>query len=168
MPITTGQQSKLEQLDAFVVDSVKDVCSTMLNWSPTLSPGPLEASPRAFELNEVNGAIGFGGQLTGTIFFSCTENLIREMARVILGHDYAPGARELSDVAGEITNMLAGGCKSRLCDHDCPVVMSIPNVIRGKFIKAASRDVKFMLQHQFSLPMNGESFKVITIGKFGE
>jgi CheY-specific phosphatase CheX len=168
MPITTAQQSKLEQLDAFVVESVRDVCSTMLNWTPTLVPGTHDANPRAFELNEINGAIGFGGQLMGTIFFSCSENLVREMARVILGHDYPPGARELSDVAGEITNILAGGCKSRLCDHECPVVMSIPNVIRGTFIKAASRDVKFMLQHQFSLPMNGESFKVITIGKFEE
>lgn len=168
MPITTAQQSKLEQLDGFVVESVKDVCSTMLNWSPVLEPGRSDTSPGGFELNEINGAIGFGGQLMGTIFFSCSENLVREMARVILGHDYPPGAKELSDVVGEITNMLAGGCKSRLCDHDCPVVMSIPNVIRGSLIKAASKDVRFMLQHQFNLPMNGESFKVITIGKFGE
>lgn len=44
--------------------------------------------------------------------------------------------------------------------------MSIPNVIRGKLIRAASKDVKFMLQHEFVLPIVGESFKVITLGKF--
>lgn len=168
MPITTAQQSRLEQLDAFVVESVKDVCATMLSWSPELVPSAQDPNPRLFELAEINGAIGFGGQLTGTIFLSSSETLVREMAKTILGHEYPPGAREISDVAGELTNMLAGGCKSRLCDHGCPVVMSIPNVIRGKFIKAASKDVKFMLQHQFTLPMIGESFKVITLGKFGE
>ncbi len=166
MPTTSTQQSRLEQLDTFVVEAVKDVCTTMLNWSPTFDPGVHEANPRAFELGEVNGAIGFGGQLTGTIFLSCSEKLVREMAKTILGQEFPPGAREISDVAAELTNMLAGGCKSRLCDHDCSVVMSIPNVIRGKFIKAASKDVRFMLQHQFSLPMIGESFTVSTLGKF--
>jgi hypothetical protein len=62
--------------------------------------------------------------------------------------------------------MLAGGCKSRLCDHDCSVVMSIPNIIRGKLIRAASKDVRFMLQRQFVEPIAGENFKVIALGKF--
>ena len=164
--VTIAQQSKIEQLDTFVIESIRDVCATMLNWSPEIGPRTPDATPHPFELKEVNGCIGFGGRMTGSIFFSCSEKLIREMARTILGHEYPPGARELSDVVGELTNMLAGGCKSRLCDHDCPVVMSIPNVIRGKLIRAASKDVKFMLQHEFVLPIVGESFKVITLGKF--
>ena len=164
--VTIAQQSRIEQLDTFVIESVKDVYATMLNWSPEPEPRTPDAEPRPFELKEVNGCIGFGGAMTGSIFLSCSERLTIEMARTILDHEYPPGSRELSDVIGELTNMLAGGCKSRLCDHDCPVVMSIPNVIRGKLIRAASKDVKFMVQHNFSLPMIGESFKVITLGKF--
>lgn len=163
---TLAQQTRLEQLDTFVLEAVKDVCATMLSWTVSPVASNRETSPHPFELNEINGAIGFGGALTGSIFLSCPEKLAIEMARAILGHEFSAGARELSEVVAELTNMLAGGCKSRLCDHECPVVMSIPNVIRGKFIRANSKDVRFMLQHQFTVPIIGESFKVITLGKF--
>ena len=78
-----------------------------------------------------------------------------------------PGARELSDGVGEPANMLARSCRPRLSGQGCPVVMSMPNVIRGKWIKAVSKHVNFMLQHDFALPIVGEGFKVITLGKFG-
>lgn len=139
---------------------------TMLNWSCEADQLSSDFHPRPFELNEVNGCVGFGGALTGSIFLSCPEPIILTMARTILGQEYPPGARELSEVVAELTNMLAGGCKSRLCDHDCPVVMSIPNVIRGKLIRAGSKDVRFLLQHQFTVPAIGQGFKVITLGKF--
>lgn len=163
MPVS---QSRLEQLDSFVIEAVKDVCSTMLNWQVDQGTAEGDGHPGPFELHQFNGCIGFGGGLTGSLFLSCSENLAGQMARTILGADLPAGAREISDVVGELTNMLAGGCKSRLCDHDCPVVMSIPNIIRGKLIRAASKDVKFMLQRQFAVPIHGESFKVIALGKF--
>jgi chemotaxis protein CheX len=159
-------QSRLDQLDSFIVESVMDVCSTMLNWPVTESAREGDGQPGPFELHQINGCIGFGGKMTGSLFLSCSENLAVQMARAILGTDLAAGAREVSDVVGELTNMLAGGCKSRLCDHDCSVVMSIPNIIRGKLIRAASKDVRFMLQRQFVEPIAGENFKVIALGKF--
>lgn len=159
-------QSRLEQLDAFIVEAANDVCSTMLNWPAGDTVREGDGQPGPFELHQINGCIGFGGKMTGSLFLSCSENLAVHMARAILGAELSAGTREVSDVVGELTNMLAGGCKSRLCDHDCGVVMSIPNVIRGKLIRAASKDVKFMLQRQFAVPIQGESFKVIALGKF--
>jgi chemotaxis protein CheX len=163
---TAVWQSRLEQLDSFVIESVKDVFSTMLNWPVDQGSREGDGQPAPFELHQVNGCIGFGGQMTGSLFLSCSENLAAHMARIILGADHPVGAREVSDVVGELTNMLAGGCKSRLCDHHCSVVMSIPNIIRGKLIRAASKDVKFMLQRQFTVPIIGEGLKVIALGKF--
>src|SRR5688572_11057404 len=153
---TAVLESQLQQLDTFLIESVKDVCSTMLNWP--VDSGTLDGNgqPAPFELHQINGCIGFGGKMTGSLFLSCSENLAVQMARTILGGEHSPGSREVSDVVGELTNMLAGGCKSRLCDHDCSVVMSIPNIIRGKLIRAASKDVKFMLQRQFTMPILGE------------
>ena len=97
--VTIAQQSKIEQLDTFVIESIRDVCATMLNWVPETGPRTPDATPHPFERKEVNGCIGFGGRMTGSIFFSCSEKLTREMAHAILGHEYPPGARELSDVA---------------------------------------------------------------------
>lgn len=161
---TLSLQSRIDQLDTFVVESARDVCSTMLNWSVTTSDPVSMTSPVSFELGTINGSIGFGGKLTGSIFLSCDEKTAQMMARAIMGHD--AGATEVSDVIAELTNMLAGGCKSRLCDHDCTVVMSIPNIIRGKAIRAASRDVKFMLKRDFGVSISGETFQVIILGKF--
>ena len=36
-------------------------------------------------------------------------------------------------------------------DPQCPVVMSIPNIVRGQ----ASRDIKFMLKSDFALTITG-------------
>lgn len=163
MPVT---QARLELLDAFVVESAKEVCATMLNWTVDCVEHEATLVPKPFELDHLNGCIGFGGQLTGSIFLSCSDELGAAMAKAILGGDYPQGAREIMDVIGELTNMLAGGCKSRLCDSQCNVVMSIPNLIRGKLIRASSKDVKFMLQREFTAPIDGASFKVIALGKF--
>lgn len=163
---TLSLQSRIDQLDAFVVESARDVCSTMLNWSATATPTEGLHDPASFELGTISGCIGFGGKLTGSIFLSCTEEVAASMARVIMGADAQPSGHDVSDVVAELTNMLAGGCKSRLCDNDCAVVMSIPNIIRGRAIRAASRDVKFMLKRDFTVSITGEKFQVIVLGKF--
>jgi len=163
---TTARQPRLEQLDAFVIESVKEVCSTMLGWRVD-SAGPCgDGHPAPFQLREFNGTIGFGGCCTGSIFLSCSESLVLQMARRVLGSDRSPDPHELCDVVGELSSMIAGGCKSRLSDVDCSVLVSNPNVIRGKLIRASSRDVKFVLQRQFTVPIQGESFNVIMLGKF--
>lgn len=126
--VTIEQQSKIEQLDTFVIESIKDVCATMLNWSPEIGLRTPDATPHPFELKEVNGCIGFGGRMTGSIFFSCSEKLTREMAHAILGQEYPSGSRELSDVVGELTNMLAGaanpGCVITIVPSSCRYPMS--------------------------------------------
>src|SRR5689334_21597821 len=152
---TLSLQSRIDQIDGFLVESVKDVCSTMLGWVATESVTDGGADPVTFQLNSINGCIGFAGQMTGSIFLSCSEALAAAMAHTIMGGD-ALAAHDVSDVVAELTNMLAGGCKSCLCDHGCPVVMSIPNIIRGRAIRATSRDVSFMLKREFSLSISGE------------
>jgi CheY-specific phosphatase CheX len=163
---TLSLQSRIDQLDEFVLEAVKDVCFTMLNWTARESPSEATFQvPASFELGEINGCIGFAGQWTGCLFLSCTSPVAHHMARTILGRE-SPSIQDISDVVAELTNMLAGGCKSRLCDHQCPVVMSIPNIVRGQAIRAASRDIKFMLKRDFALTITEEKLQVIALGKF--
>jgi CheY-specific phosphatase CheX len=166
MATLSSLQSRIDQIDGFLVESVKDVCSTMLSWTATEAPGGL-TDPAAFQLGAVSGCIGFAGGMTGSIFLSCSDALAEAMARTILGGGGVPHPQDVSDVVAELTNMLAGGCKSRLCDQECPVVMSIPNIIRGQAIRAFSRDITFMLKREFSLSISGgEKLQVIILGKF--
>lgn len=154
----------ISDLDAHLVEATRDVFGTMLGWPVETSPtGDSGLEPRPFELLDVNGQIGFGGQLTGSLFLSVSEALAHDIARQILGAH--AGAGDVSDVIGELTNMLAGRCKSRLSEVGCATAMSIPNVIRGLKLWASGKDVKFMLRRSFTIPANGGNFVVILLGK---
>jgi CheY-specific phosphatase CheX len=163
---TPTQQSQVEQLDSFVIESIEDVFSTLLNWSVKPLAAQDSQEPAPFELLEVNGCIGFCGKLTGSVFFSCSNRLAMQMAQVILGPDSPIRTGDLAEVVGKLTNMLAGGCKSRLGDCSCPVALSIPTIICGKRLYAASKDVRFLIQRPFLVPRFAEEIKVITAGKF--
>ena len=154
------------QLDEFVITATRDVFSTMLGWTiETLKESRVDFKPRPFGLQAINGNIGFGGWLTGSLFFSVSEEFAECMCQQILG-DHA-GALVVSDVIGEITNMLGGGCKARLCDAGHYVVMSIPNVIRGQKLLANGMDVQFVIHRPFSVPALNQGFDVILLGKLG-
>lgn len=145
----------------------KEVFGTMLGWE--IQPVDLPEDParsNTLELKGVNGSIGFGGKMTGTLFVSADEKLAKRMAQQVLGDPTLESAHEICDVFGEITNMVAGGCKSRLCDNGIPVVMSIPNVIRGRSLTATGRDVRFLVRVDFSVTASREEFSVVLFGKF--
>ena len=113
--VTIAQQSRIEQLVIFFIESIGDVCAAMLNCSSETEPRSRNTNHAPCKLNKVNGSIGFGGHITESILFSCSKKRIGEMARAVLGQENPPEARELAD-DGERTNMLAGGCKSRLSE----------------------------------------------------
>ncbi|HXG49411.1 MAG TPA: chemotaxis protein CheX [Methylomirabilota bacterium] len=153
-------------MDQCVLAAATDVWATMLGWNLT-APAVAEAKgpPTSFPLLAINGCVGFAGNLTGSVFLSCETHLGERMARIILGDSGGLTAREVSDVVGELTNMLAGGCVSRLRDQGFTLAMSIPNVIRGVSIQATSRDVTFLIRRRFFLAGGTESVQVTVAGK---
>ena len=150
-------------LDNHLVEATRDVFGTMLGWAVETSPDHASTDPRPFELLEVNGQIGFGGQLTGSLFLSVTEVMAQLIGKQILGENAGPG--DVCDAIGELTNMMAGRCKSLLSEAGCATAMSIPNVIRGQKLWASGRDVQFMIIRVFTVPAAGGSFDVILLGK---
>ncbi len=153
-------------IDSFLVAATKDVFSTMLGWevngADTMEG---DGTPRRLVLGDINGSIGFGGKMTGNLFLSCTKPVAGDMAVAILG-DEEHSSKEVSDVVGELTNMLAGGCKTRMNDKGLDVVMSIPNIITGKGIRAGSKDVRFMISRDFAIAGGDRTVQVCVLGKF--
>ena len=153
-----------DKLDQFVTAATEHVFATMVDWKVTTSNAQEgSGEPQPFSLMSINGSIGFGGKMTGSLFLSASDSLAGDIARQILGDTAGP--TEVSDVIGEMTNMLAGSCKSRLCDAGYTVVMSIPNVIRGTRLWASSRDVQFIVRRTFSVPGKADDFQVVLLGK---
>ncbi|MDP6442874.1 MAG: chemotaxis protein CheX [Pirellulaceae bacterium] len=78
---------------------------------------------------EVNGVIGFAGGITGNIVLSMTSSLAWEVVSGLLQAE-SPDTEELVDAVSELTNMIAGGAKSRLRRDDLKI--TLPSVLLGE------------------------------------
>ncbi len=154
----------IDKLNLFVTDAAKSVFATMLDWKVTpLSPEEESKNPHRFPLAAVNGNIGFAGALAGGIYFCVSESLALSICVKMLGE--GSWREEMADVIGELTNMLAGSVKSRLCDAGYQVAMSIPNIMRGTQLYASSRDMQFLVRRSFTLEATGETFEIVVMGR---
>jgi CheY-specific phosphatase CheX len=165
----TASPTAIDFVDACLSAAAADVWTTMLGWTSSTIPVPeLRSKPGSFSLMAVNGCVGFAGNITGSVFLSCSEELARQMAAVILGADHVATLRDVCDVIAELTNMLAGGCVSRLRENGFTLATSIPNIIRGQSLQATSKDVTFLIQRRFTLAGQGEAgdVQLTALGKF--
>jgi chemotaxis protein CheX len=81
----------------------------------------------------VTGTVGMAGEtINGHVYIHLPAPLTTQAAAAMLG--LAPeelGEAEVNDVIGEVTNMVAGGLKSWLCDAGAPCALTTPAIIRG-------------------------------------
>jgi chemotaxis protein CheX len=119
----------------FMKPAISTVFHTMLNTQLIDNcDKPQEGQPVIKEERQIAGSIGFTGAFTGAISLILGESLAIMLTKRLLGMDsHEPVSAEyLKDAIGELTNMLAGQLKTKLCDHGMPTTMSVPMVIFGK------------------------------------
>jgi chemotaxis protein CheX len=83
----------------------------------------------------VVGTVGFVGDINGLIYLyfdpvlatSCTGHMLGMTAPEVAeaGHEV------VNDAIGELTNMVVGGFKNRLCDVGLPCKLTVPSILRG-------------------------------------
>jgi CheY-specific phosphatase CheX len=162
----TATESSTDLIDGSIDEVAPEVFATMLDWErPAAISKKVSLVPESFMIGEVNESIGFGGRVTGTVFLSLSSEQASAMAESLIGQPLAADAEEVVDVVAELTNMIAGGIKTRLNDAGFETVMTIPSVIRGPSIRVAGKDVQFRLEKEFESTGSGGSFRVIMIGK---
>ena len=114
----------------FMTKHLVDVFETMLS----LPAEALPAAPPPEFAARVTGSVGFGGDtVTGAVYFHLSEKFAVQCTGSMLGLalEEITGENEVNDVVGELTNMLAGGLKSALCDTGHVCAVSTPAIIRG-------------------------------------
>jgi CheY-specific phosphatase CheX len=82
----------------------------------------------------VSGSVGFAGdRVTGALYLHLSAAFAKRAAAAMLGLEAGEDIEDVAvnDVVGEVTNMLAGGLKSWLCDAGALCAMSTPGIIRG-------------------------------------
>lgn len=82
---------------------------------------------------DVSGLIGMmGPQVRGSMSITFDEALALQIMQNMLGEQHNGLNEEVSDMVGEITNMVSGGAKRILADSGFEFEMATPVVVSGK------------------------------------
>jgi CheY-specific phosphatase CheX len=124
-------------LQGVVTGVTCNVFETMLSMDVAVSP---EAEAPQFGGCRIVGAVSFAGKVMGTISIHVGLDFGRAIAAAMLGMeaDEIEDDSEVHDVIGELSNMIAGEIKSRLCDAGLTCELSIPITTSGSNFKIAS------------------------------
>ena len=134
-----------------VSTSLINVFDTMLSMDVEVSAS--DDTP-SFNGNEVLGSVSFAGDVKGMVRIHLSGAFARLMTAALL--DTEPeeidGEEDINDVVAEISNMIGGNLKSKLCDAGFPCELSVPSVTHGTHFQVESRDwnhqEELMLRHQ--------------------
>jgi chemotaxis protein CheX len=107
------------------------------------------ATPRTTEFSGMSGSVGLSGKVNGVVYTTFSEQTARHIAEKILGVEV--GEAEVIDAVGELTNVVAGNLKSRLCDLGFNCTLSIPSVVRGESIRVSAKNAALGVSNEYTL-----------------
>ncbi len=115
----------IDDLDDLVKSAVSEVFDTMLSLE-------IRQEPPGSEIRNA-GAVGFSGKVCGVVYIYSSALLARRITCGMLGLEEGEidGDEMVNDTVGEMTNMVVGQLKSRLCDRGAPCVLTVPSIVRG-------------------------------------
>jgi len=112
------------------LESLLNVLSTMANMQ--LTPGKPKIKTDNLAKGDVSGLIGMvGPQTKGSLSITFEQGLILEIMQNMLGENPGEINDEITDLVGEITNMVTGGAKNILGDKGYEFEMATPVVVSG-------------------------------------
>jgi chemotaxis protein CheX len=125
-------------LRSAIDQTVKEVFDTML----TLEIELLEQKETDLQGHRLVGSVSFAGQAMGSVRLYFGNDMARLVTADMLGmeDDEIESEDEVKDVIGELSNMVGGDLKSKLCDAGLPCELSIPSVTSGKDFTIESVD----------------------------
>ncbi|HNX90399.1 MAG TPA: chemotaxis protein CheX [Candidatus Omnitrophota bacterium] len=118
-----------DKLSQCLINSTSEVFSTALSMSPIIMAR--SGDVKSEDKKEIIAAIGLAGSLEGSLVVCTTNSSAASVVSKMLGCDVAAGSQDSFDGLGEVTNMLAGGFKTRISTEGHSFEISIPTVISG-------------------------------------
>lgn len=136
-----------------LLSAVQNVCRTMMRSEATVSPtDPVQSGAPG-----LISSVGFGGTVNGVVYLCLEDDFAVYATGRILGMS-APevrlhGFEVMKDAIGEVTNMVAGGFKNKLCDLGFPCMLTLPTIMRGQHLSVVT--LKGTEHHVFNLEIDG-------------
>jgi len=124
-------------LKGFVTNAVNEVFDTMLTMDMEFCDADAGIS---VDGKRIVGSVSFAGEVMGSIGIYVSDDFARYITAEMLGMELEEidGDEEVHDVIGEMSNMIGGNLKSRLCDAGFPCSLSIPSITSGDGFKIES------------------------------
>lgn len=125
-------------LKTFMNQSIQEVFETMLSMELLLLN---ETPDLSADGDRIVGSVGFAGDVMGNVRLHVTYSYARRIAADMIGlkPEEIENDEEIHDVIGELSNMIGGGLKSRLCDSGYLCELSIPSVTSGQNFNIESK-----------------------------
>lgn len=121
---------KVEFINPFL-EAIMNVLNTMAKLEA--KPGRPAIKTNEVAKGDVTGLMGMTGeQARGTLAITFTEPVILEITKRMLEEEVTRIDDTVTDMVGEITNMVTGGAKRILSEHGYRFDMAIPSVVSGK------------------------------------
>ena len=128
--LSTTPKFEISHACDFLTKHVATVFETMLS----LAIVPAKENPPAISGERITGTVGFAGEtIKGVFYLDLSTETANQLTAIMLGlaPPEIPAERDVNDVIGEMSNMIAGGLKSWLNDSAFPCAISTPAIIRG-------------------------------------
>lgn len=146
-------------LRGFVSGAMSEVFDMMLSMDIELADEGVQANVAG---ERIVGSVGFAGKTVGSVSIQVNEAFARSITAAMLGmeEDEIEGDEEVHDVIGELSNMIGGDLKSRLCDGGLECELSIPSIITGSDFKT---EIKGWERHESLIFRHQEQFALVDI-----
>ena len=121
---------KVEFINPFL-ESIVNVLATMADVQVTHDKPQRKENDTAY--GDVTGVIGMASaQVKGSLAITFTSEAIFDISKRMLGEEVTEINGTVTDLVGEITNMVTGGAKRVLDEQGYDFDMAIPAVVSGK------------------------------------
>jgi len=128
---------QMELVEKLTKDAVKEVFEGMLSMKAEVEPPGALAQDAG---GQIAGSVGFIGEANGVIYLYAGVSFARVITSRMLGISEAEVDSDdmVNDAVGELSNMVVGYVKSRLCDAGWPCTLTIPSIVRGQQLTVES------------------------------
>lgn len=123
-------------LPTFLRGATQEVFDTMLSMDLA------EQEHKEFSgASRIVGSVSLAGSVSGTVNIHVSNIFAAQITANMLGMEFdeIDSEEEVHDVIGELSNMIGGDLKSRLCDAGFTCELSIPSITSGKDFSIESK-----------------------------
>jgi len=149
-----SRKEEFEDTCKLFINSVRNYFRVLTDIDSEIQVPYLKESEK-IDLKAYTGMIGISGNRKGYIYFTANKGLFEDLINIFIGIDN-PSKEDVMDMAGEISNVIAGNIRANLGTN---FMISVPLVFEGM-----PEDLKFPSDsHVYVIPLIWKSHEAAVV-----